>query len=1336
LSEKIEFSDYSLGQNPSTGLEEGENGKLYGFTKFGGSSSNSGVLFEYDFINNTYTKKISLNVVNGLFRPFVRLAKASNQKLYAMYDYLVEYDPFTNNFKTLASNAGNGRLLEIAQQRLIGTDFSGGVNNKGRLIEFNISNGNLSTVVAFGANNGKSPRGGLLKSKNGKLYGQTLEGGTENLGTLFEYDVSSNKHSILLNFNGINGSKPNGSLIESSNGNFYGLCSQGGINDLGVLFEYNPLDKIYTKLFDFTYAEGAYPNGSILQANNGKLYGFCYSGGIGYGTIFEFDIVQRSFKKVNISQAFGNPRGSLIQGENGNLFGMTYAGGKNQFGSIIEYNISNNTYTDKTSFSANTGVRPYGSLVLMPGGKMYGLTSDLGTLNVAASFGKGSLFEYDPTNDSLIVKKIFTGSSTGSAAYGTLLKGSDNKLYATTHSSIIKYDPLTDSLAVIVRLPNNNNGGYYSYGDLTQVNNTVNDVLPIVNINDINFIESNDTAKLSACISEPSNSPVSIEYKVSGGQAKAGVDYNTLSGTLTIPPGQTCATIPVSIIDDNIKEPTEDIVINIFNPVNATIGDAYGAINIIDNDNSAPVFVSIQGLTVNENVGIASMKVCLTESYSLPVTVKYRVYNGTTAVAGQDFVTTDSTVTIPAGQTCANLNVIIIDDSENEATENVIFNIFDAVNATISNGFDDIRIMDNDPTGPPSCTSNISPANGTTISTANKARLVWAPNPKISDVEIFLGIGNAEPVRVAYVEGFPGLDGITVFNLIPSTKYSWYVVPINNGIRAVGCGSAKTSFTTGPLASAAVLSIGNANVNERAGKGTVFACLNEAVNDTVFVGYRTEEISATSGLDFVPTSFNEIMILPGETCAPIIVPIVDDNISESTESFNVFLSSIRTQNPGKVTVSYGNRYGIINILDDEGKGVQPVIRIVDTTIVVEGKSSYAVGEFYLSAPTTEPVSFDIFTIPKTAKIGTDLTFTKVSRTFSPGVTSGLLYLIPILNDSIKEPTETFVVKIANPTNATVEKDEGTVVIIDDDSASVTPSLSVSDLTLPEATSPALVNVCLSSASDKDVSFYLTTAAYTASSGADYISLHQQFTIPAGQTCINVPIQIINDNIVEPVEGFTTNLSAITNAAAGDIQGWVYITDDDSSSCPAGTICISNTCPATTVNLINAYSINNLPTGTTASWHTGTPATDANKITAAQAAAISTSGNYYAAINISGDNCYSSTVLVAVNIKSCANAPLAGNFIHSPTEIASKKITISPNPFVNNIQASIQMEKDEKAVLTVMDIFGRQIKSKTVQLSAGKNQVTVDGLGKLPAGNYLLRVKSGTRVETHKIVKQQ
>jgi len=45
----------------------------------------------------------------------------------------------------------------------------------------------------------------------------------------------------------------------------------------------------FSSLFTFNYAEGANPNGALVQATDGNLYGTTWAGGHGYGVVFVID---------------------------------------------------------------------------------------------------------------------------------------------------------------------------------------------------------------------------------------------------------------------------------------------------------------------------------------------------------------------------------------------------------------------------------------------------------------------------------------------------------------------------------------------------------------------------------------------------------------------------------------------------------------------------------------------------------------------------------------------------------------------------------------------------------------------------------------------------------------------------------------------------------------------------------------------------------------------------------------------------------------------------------------------------------------------------------------
>ncbi|MBP6912013.1 MAG: peptidoglycan-binding protein, partial [Candidatus Pacebacteria bacterium] len=94
-------------------------------------------------------------------------------------------------------------------------------------------------LYEFDDTTGSSPRGSLVES-NGVFYGMTYNGGTNNRGVIFSYDPSNtgSEYDMLYEFDDTTGSYPYGSLVES-NGVLYGMTADGGTDDAGVIFSYS-----------------------------------------------------------------------------------------------------------------------------------------------------------------------------------------------------------------------------------------------------------------------------------------------------------------------------------------------------------------------------------------------------------------------------------------------------------------------------------------------------------------------------------------------------------------------------------------------------------------------------------------------------------------------------------------------------------------------------------------------------------------------------------------------------------------------------------------------------------------------------------------------------------------------------------------------------------------------------------------------------------------------------------------------------------------------------------------------------------------------------------------
>ena len=80
-------------------------------------------------------------------------------------------------------------------------------------------------------------------------------------------------------------------------------------------------------------------------------------------------------------------------------------------------------------------------------------------------------------------------------------------------------------------------------------------------------------------------------------------------------------------------------------------------------------------------------------------------------------------------------------------------------------------------------------------------------------------------------------------------------------------------------------------------------------------------------------------------------------------------------------------------------------------------------------------------------------------------------------------------------------------------------------------------------------------------------------------------------------------------------------------------------------------------------------------------------------------------------------------------------TVLPNPFTDQVKMNIETDLQELAGISIKDISGRVVQQKSVALQKGVNAVSVTNLDKIPAGIYMLTIKTNTQQQTVKLVKQ-
>lgn len=150
-------------------------------------------------------------------------------------------------------------------------------------------------------------------------------------------------------FQGFNGDWPLGSLVQATDGNFYGTTLYGGVSGLdgpGNVFRITPdgkISNVYIFCSQANCADGLYPTSGPVLGADGNLYGVTSNGGAGGfygdGTFYKLTLggkLKTLYTFCTTTCSDGAYPNGIILGSNGNFYGTTQRGGDLNAGTIFE----------------------------------------------------------------------------------------------------------------------------------------------------------------------------------------------------------------------------------------------------------------------------------------------------------------------------------------------------------------------------------------------------------------------------------------------------------------------------------------------------------------------------------------------------------------------------------------------------------------------------------------------------------------------------------------------------------------------------------------------------------------------------------------------------------------------------------------------------------------------------------------------------------------------------------------------------------------------------------------------------------------------------------------
>ena len=457
------------GHNPDSKLTKLD-GKYYGTTT-AFSSPGTGTVYRIDLKTGVETVLHTLNGTTDGANPGNLVGFGG--KLYGVASgggsmgggTVFAIDPVTGaeqvlfNWPSQVSYAGN--LYAEFRGLIYGAGSDCGTGGVSCIYSVDPGSGAVQVVYSFTdpASDGSTPVGLTLRGDH--LYGLAYDGGAENLGTLFSFDPATAALRLEHSFGKRkDGSQPESPLLNVG-GILYGTTDEGGTKDVGTVFSFDPETRQEVILHSFDKRDGFDIVAGLVSAG-GLLYGVAFEGGTrNYGgVLFSVDPATGQTASIyNFEYPLEEPGTTLIEA-GGLLYGTLFEGGAGSgtVGDGVVYSVDPATGTLSVVHSFAGPENSTTSGLIKVNASLYGTASGGG------SNGLGSVFKVDPQTGAIATVYSFNGTDgalpkaalldVGGILYGTTSTGGPDNA-----GTVFALDPANHKLTTLHQFTGNGDGG-------------------------------------------------------------------------------------------------------------------------------------------------------------------------------------------------------------------------------------------------------------------------------------------------------------------------------------------------------------------------------------------------------------------------------------------------------------------------------------------------------------------------------------------------------------------------------------------------------------------------------------------------------------------------------------------------------------------------------------------------------------------------------------------------------------------------------------------------------------------------------------------------------------
>jgi len=599
-------------------------------------------------------------------------------------------------------------------------------------------------------------------------------------------------------------------------------------------------------------------------------------------------------------------------------------------------------------------------------------------------------------------------------------------------------------------------------------------------------------------------------------------------------------------------------------------------------------------IDASENGGYGGMDILLSEGPATEdISITFTVSG--TATANTDYYTSiwTGTTTLFAGESYIHLPLEAINDDLIEGDEDVVVTITGATGLSSAAAYaldphitETMRIIDND---------NVITAYPTTGQAGEPSAPITAkfalPGTLTAPEDITINY---------YVDGGTATNGVDYQTppgqiILPAgSNYVILTIPViddktiegNETVKitmssATAAGfnvqlSSSRSVSSSILDDDSELSIGIVGTINGKEKPTTSGAFTISLPPGVKAGEIVTVVYSISGTAAAGSDYKALtgkaFISAGKSSILVPITMYDDQVIEGDEDIVITVLSGSSNNLATYAISTTDNTTTVHIEDDDNV---PANCQINAITVADGSESSGDGSFKLALPGTYTFKQDMsvtYQVSGTALPGMDYTTLSGTATLVAGQNS-VLIPVPVLNDALIEGDESVIIKPQPVTSGGINfagGDTCVVMILDDDDDNLKVSVSAYDPSATEPTDTAAFRLSLPNGNAASVPVTVTyQVGGTAANGTDYTSLTGTVTIEADSTGAFIPLEVLDDNLIEGDETVTIKLLTVTSTLPFTIDhtkdsAAITIDDDDVANMDiiAGTSVKTGAEPAT------------------------------------------------------------------------------------------------------------------------------------------------------------------------------